>query len=57
VGNRCAIRALGPGPFYVDVNPLVVDGDIGELVDAILVDHEPAADTQFGTDQCDRLVD
>jgi hypothetical protein len=37
VGDRPAERALLAGPLDVDVDPLVVAGRLGELVDLLLV--------------------
>ena len=38
-------------------HPLAVFGDVGEIVDALLVDCLPAADTQFVADEGDGVVD
>jgi hypothetical protein len=43
--------------FDVCVDPLAVFGDVGEVVDALLVDLFPAADTQFLADEGDGVVD
>jgi hypothetical protein len=41
VGDRAA--HLAGRPLDVDVNPLVVAGRLGELVDPLLVDQDPFA--------------
>jgi hypothetical protein len=43
--------------FDVCVDPLAVFGDVGEIVDAVLVDCLPAADTQFLADEGDGVAD
>ena len=55
--DRRAVGTLGLGPLDVDVDPLVVAGDVGEVVDALLVDVQPFADAEFGADQPGRVVD
>jgi hypothetical protein len=47
--NGGAERA-GRGALPVYVNPLVVTGDGGELVDAVLVDLQPIREADFGPD-------
>ena len=49
--NRCAVRTFGLCSVDVYVNPLVVTCDIGELVDALLVDLVPLADPELLADQ------
>jgi hypothetical protein len=48
---------VGLGAFAVGVHPLVVVGDVGELVDAVLVDRCPSADAELLTDHGDSIVD
>ena len=55
--DRGAIGALGLGAFDVDVDPLMVAGDVGEVVDPLLADLQPVTDTEFASDQCLRVVD
>ena len=40
-------RALFLRAFDVDVDPLMVAGDVGEVVHSLLVDHQPVADAEF----------
>ena len=47
MGNRCAVRTFGLGPLDIDVDPLVVTGGVGEVVDALLVDLKSLADAEF----------
>ena len=55
--DRRLERALPLRPLDVDVNPLVVAGAIGEVVDPLLIDGQPVADTEFGSDQGLRIGD
>jgi hypothetical protein len=57
VRDRRPVRAFLLGAVGVDVDPLVVLGDVGEFVDAVLVEFLPLADAEFGTDRCDGVVD
>ncbi len=57
VRDRSAVGTLGLGAGDIDVDPLVVAGDIGEIVDALLVDIHPVADAEFGADRRYRIVD
>ena len=41
MGDRPAEGALGRGPVHVDMDPLVVAGGVGELVDPLLGDVHP----------------
>ena len=50
MGDRGAEGALGLGALDVDVDPLVVAGELGELVDVLLGDRAPLA-------RADRLPD
>ena len=52
-----AIGALGLGPLDVNVNPLVIAGDLGEVVDPLLIDDQPITHSEFLTGQCLRVVD
>src|SRR6266851_319010 len=45
--NRRSQRAFPPGPFYIDVNPLMIACTVGELIDAPLINGEPVRDSQF----------
>jgi hypothetical protein len=55
--DRRAVGTFLLGPLDIDVDPLVVAGDIGEVIDALLVDFQPFADAEFGADQTGRVVD
>jgi len=46
VGDGLAERAASGG-FFIDMNPLVILGAIGEIVDALLVDRDPVADADL----------
>ena len=41
------VGALGLGALYVYMYPLVVEGGIGKLIDAVLVDGKPLRGTNF----------
>src|SRR5258708_33747993 len=45
--TRLSQRAFPPGPFYIDVNPLMIACTVSELIDAPLVNGEPVGDSQF----------
>jgi len=47
VGDGSAKRRFPRCAHHIDMNPLVVAGRFGELVDAILTDFEPVADSKF----------
>lgn len=49
IGARCPERP-SLGPVGVDVNPLTVLGVLGEAVDPIMVDRDPAAGREMLTD-------
>ena len=51
VGDRRAEGALGLGPLDVDVDPLVVAGELGEGVDVGLGDRAPLARADLLADQ------
>ena len=51
MGDRGAEGALGLGPLDVDVDPLVVAGELGEGVDVGLGDGAPLARADLLTDQ------
>ena len=48
--DGCAVGRFGPCAFGVQMNPLMVAGGFGELVDAVLGDFEPVADGDFLAD-------
>jgi hypothetical protein len=52
-----SVLAFSLCAFDVDVDPLAVFGDVGEGVNALLVDLFPAADTQFLADEGDGVAD
>ena len=56
MGDRAAERRLR-GALGVDVDPLVVAGDVGEGVDLVLGDVEPLADAQLLADPGLEVVD
>ena len=41
------VGALGLGALYIYMYPLVVEGGIGKLIDAVLVDSKPLRGTNF----------
>jgi len=45
----------GLRPFGVDVDPLVIAGDIGECVDPGLVDDHPVAGAEIGARRLEQL--
>jgi hypothetical protein len=45
--DGCAIRRFAFCAFYVLMNPLVIAGGFGKLVDAFLRNFEPVADSDF----------
>ena len=47
--DRGAERGFPPRALNVDVNPLVVAGSFGKLVDALLRDFQPVADNDLLT--------
>ena len=49
VGDRLAARHLALGALGIDMDPLVVAGGLGELVDPRLRDVDPVADADFLT--------
>ena len=51
VGNRGAEGALGFGPLNVDVDPLVIAGELGESVDVLLGDRAPITRADLLADQ------
>ena len=55
MGNGIAEGALTLGALGIDVDPLVVAGGIGEVVDPLLGDLEPVAGLEWGTDQQDEF--
>src|SRR6267378_3764903 len=50
-------RRLACGAFRVDMNPLLVAGRLGELVDAVLGDLDPVADADLGADSGLELIE
>ena len=50
VGDGFAKRALRR-PFDIDMNPLMIVGAIGELIDAVLIDYQPVAYPDLLSDQ------
>src|SRR5271156_5128297 len=57
VGYCCTVRTFGTRAVGIDVDPLVIAGDIGERVDALLVDACPVADAQLLADELYGFVD
>src|SRR5262245_4544577 len=47
VGDRLALGHLAPGPLDVDVDPLVIAGGVGELVDHGLLHRHPLGRTEL----------
>ncbi len=48
---------LAFGALYIDVDPLVVAGGLGEAVDALLVDQHPVGHAQLLADHVRQLGD
>ena len=44
MGHRLAEGTLAGRPFRVDVDPVRVEGRVGEPVDLVLADREPVRD-------------
>ena len=57
MGDRRPERALALGALDVDVDPLVVARDLGELVDVLLGHLDPIARADRLADQLAELVD
>jgi hypothetical protein len=55
VGDGAAERALF-GALGVDVDPLVVAGDLGEAVDALLIHGQPVGDAELLSEQALQLL-
>jgi hypothetical protein len=55
VGDRGAIWALARCALDIDVNPLPVAAALGELVDARLIDRDPARDAEFLSDKSRKI--
>ena len=51
MGDRGAERALGLGPLDVDVDPLIVVGELGKRVDHLLGDLAPLARAELLPDE------
>src|SRR5439155_2602185 len=51
VGDGGAVGRLGPGPVGVAVDPLAVQGHVGEGVDPLLRDGQPVADADLLADE------
>ena len=47
MGDGRTRRAFPPGTLHVDMNPLMIPGKVGELIDPLLVNRHPFGDTQF----------
>ncbi len=56
MGDGPATGHLGGGALGIDVDPLMVAGDFGEGVDHRLVDGQPVADPEFGSDMLEQVV-
>mgnify|MGYP003694646303 CR=1 FL=1 len=56
VGDRLAPGHLALGPLDVDVDPLMVAGGVGELVDHRLVDRDPLRWAQLASDELQEVL-
>ena len=56
MGDRGAERAV-LGAFRVDVDPLVVPGGVGELVDLVLGDFAVLGDPEVGAGEGEQFVE
>ena len=52
--NGCAKWAFTLGPLHINVDPLVVTGTVGKLIDTFLVHGEPVGDSQLLPDLRER---
>ncbi len=57
MGDRGAEGALGLGPINVDVDPLVIAGEIGEGIDVLLSDRAPLTRADLLPDQSLHALD
>ncbi len=57
MGNRGAGGQHAAGAFDIDMDPLIVAGGLGELVDPLLVDVNPVARPDLRSNRCFDLAE